>query len=126
MAFGDTGGIVTELVITCRTPNTGTIDIATGDALKLTGPYTVDNATADEDPVFGEALASTTENDKAIPVKVRGISIFTYTGTVPTVDGVKGIVASATAGVVKTPATGNGQGINLKVDAATTQVHVLL
>jgi hypothetical protein len=126
MAFGDVGGAVTELVITCRTPAAGSVEIAKGDALKLTGPYTVDNATDAEDAVFGEALASTDENDKAIPVKVRGISIFTYTGAAPTVDGAKGVVASATPGVVKAPAAGNGTGINVKVDEAASEVHVLL
>jgi hypothetical protein len=126
MAFGDIGGAVTELIITCRTPAAGGVAIAKGDAVKLTGAYTVTNATDAEDAVFGEALAAATENDVAIPVKVRGISIFTYTGTAPAVDGVKGIVASATDGAVKAPASGDGQGINVKVDAATTKVHVLL
>jgi hypothetical protein len=126
MAFGDVGGSVTELVITCRTPHEGAVDIASGDAVKFTGPYIVSNVTAAEDPVFGEALASATENDRAIPVKVRGISIFTYTGAAPVADGVKGVVASATAGVVKAPAAGDGRGINLKVDTANSEVHVLL
>lgn len=126
MAFGDVGGSVTELIITCKSPATGTVNIARGDALKLTGAYVVDNATSAEDTVFGQAMAATTQNGAAIPVKVRGISIFLYTGTAPTVDGVKGIVASATAGKVKTPASGNGKGINLKVDTSATEVHVLL
>ena len=126
MAFGDIGGAVTELIITCRTPAAGAVAIAKGDAVKLTGAYTVTNATDAEDAVFGEALAAATQNDVAIPVKVRGISIFTYTGTAPAVDGVKGIVASATDGAVKAPASGDGQGINVKVDAAATKVHVLL
>lgn len=126
MAFGDIGGAVTELIITCRTPAAGGVAIAKGDAVKLTGAYTVTNTTDAEDAVFGEALAAATENDVAIPVKVRGISIFTYTGTAPAVDGVKGIVASATDGAVKAPASGDGQGINVKVDAAATKVHVLL
>jgi len=126
MAYGDIGGAVTELIITCRTPAAGGVAIAKGDAVKLTGAYTVTNATDAEDTVFGQALAAATENDVAIPVKVRGISTFTYTGTAPTVDGTKGIVASATDGAVKTPASGNGHGINVKVDAATTTVHVLI
>ncbi len=105
MAFGDIGGAVTELIITCRTPAAGGVAIAKGDAVKLAGAYTVTNATDAEDAVFGQALAAATENDVAIPVKVRGISIFTYTGTAPAVDGVKGIVASATDGSVKTPAS---------------------
>jgi hypothetical protein len=127
MAFGDVGGSVTELVITCQSPASGTVNIAKGDAVKLTAAYTVDNATSAEDVVFGQALAATDKNAAALPVKVRGISIFEYTGaTAPTVDGVKGILASATAGKVKPPATGNGVGINLKVDAAAKLVHVLL
>ena len=126
MAYGDVGGAVTELVITCKTPASGTVNIAAGDAVKLTGAYTVDNATADEDVVFGQALADANANGVAIPVKVRGICVFTYAGTAPTVDGVKGVLASGTDGKVKTPASGNGKGINVKVDTGATQVHVLL
>ena len=126
MAFGDLGGAVTELVITCRTPASGTVNIAKGDAVKLTGAYTVDNATSAEDVVFGQALAAAATNGAAIPVKVRGIAIFAYTGTAPTVDGATGIVASATAGSVKAPASGSGRGVNVKVDTSATQVHVLL
>jgi hypothetical protein len=127
MAFGDIGGVITELVITCLTPDSGTVSIAKGDAVKLTGPYTVTNGTSAEDPVFGEALADADENEAVIPVKVRGVSVFEYTGaTAPTVNGAAGIVASATAGKVKAPASGNGKGINVKVDTTANEVHVLL
>lgn len=126
MAYGDIGGAVTELIVTCQTPDSGTIAITKGDALKLTGAYTVDNTTDDEDAVFGQAMADATSNNMAIPVKVRGICLFTYAGTAPTVDGAAGIVASATDGQVKVPASGNGNGINLKVDTTAQQVHVLL
>lgn len=126
MAFGDTGGAVTELIITCRTPAVGGVAIAKGDAVKLTGAYTITNATDAEDAVFGQAMQAATANDVGIPIKVRGICLFKYTGTAPTVDGVKGVTASATDGSVKTPASGNGKGINVKVDATATQVHVLL
>jgi hypothetical protein len=126
MAYGDVGGAVTSLVITCQTPSSGTVNIAKGDAVKLTGAYTVANETAAEDVVFGQALASATTNSAAIPVKVRGICIFGYTGTAPSVNGTQGILASATAGKVKAPLSGNGVGINVKVDTATTEVHVLL
>ena len=126
MAYGDVGGAVTELVITCRTPSSGTVSIAAGDAVKLTGAYTVDNGTDDEDAIFGQALADADANDVAIPVKVRGICVFAYAGTAPTVDGVKGVLASATNGKVKTPASGNGLGVNVKVDTGATLVHVLL
>lgn len=126
MAYGDVGGAVTELVITCRTPSSGTVAIAKGDAVKLTAAYTVSNATTAEDVVFGQALAAATENSVAIPVRVKGISVFTYDGTAPTVDGVKGVLASATDGKVKTPASGNGVGKNLKVDTTLSTVHVLM
>ena len=126
MAFGDVGGAVTELIITCQTPASGTVAISKGDALKLTGAYTVDNATDAEDAVFGQAMADADTNGTAIPVKVRGIAVFTYTGTAPTVDGAQGVVASATDGAVKAPASGNGRGVNVKVDTTNTQVHVLI
>ena len=126
MAFGDVGGAVTELVITCRTLASGGVAITKGDAVMLTGDYEVDNATDAEDTVFGEALADATTNGAAIPVKVRGISIFSYTGSAPTVDGLAGVLASATDGKVKAPLSGNGIGVNVKVDTANTQVHVLL
>jgi len=117
---------VTELMITCQTPSSGDVNIAKGDAVKLTGGYTIDNATNDEDVVFGQTLASSTSNSEPIPVKVRGVCIFEYTGSAPTVDGQAGILASVINGRVKKPASGNGVGVNLKVDTTLTQVHVLL
>jgi hypothetical protein len=127
MAYGDVGGAVTELVITCKTLAAGSVAIAKGDAVKVTGDYTVDNATDDEDVVFGQALAAADQNGVAIPVQVRGICDFVYEGaTPPTVDGEQGILASATDGKVKPPATGNGVGINLSVDTTNKRVHVLL
>lgn len=104
----------------------GPVAIAKGDAVKLSGPYTVTNATSADDPVFGQALFSANENGVTIPVRVHGICIFSYTGDDPEVDGRKGIAASATAGKVKAPAAGAGQGVNVKVDAAAGLVHVLL
>ena len=126
MAFGDIGGAVTELVITCQTPASGSVAVTKGDAVKLTGPYTVDNATDAEDVIFGQALATSDQNSAAIPVKVRGVCIFDYTGSDPTVDGVAGVLASATDGDVKAPASGNGVGVNVKVDSAASKVHVLI
>jgi hypothetical protein len=126
MAYGDVGGPVTELVITCSTKSSGTVDIVKGQAVALTGNYVVDNDTDDEDVVLGQALADCAETDTAIPVKVRGICVFEYVGTAPTVDGQAGILASSTDGKVKAPASGNGVGINLKVDTSATEVHVLL
>lgn len=127
MVFGDIGGVITELVITCKTPSEGAVNLAKGDAVKLTGNYTVDNATDAEDVIFGQALADADENSVAIPVKVRGVCEFEYTGEVdPTVNGAAGVLASATDGKVKVPASGNGVGINVKVDTVNNLVHVLL
>lgn len=126
MSIDNLGGPVTELVLSCSTEASGTVNIRKGDALKLTGPYTVTNVTDAEDPIFGQALADAAENDALIPVLVRGVAVLAYTGAAPAVNGAAGIVASATGGNVKAPATGNGRGINLKVDEALTQVHVLL
>ena len=109
MAFGDIGGAVTEMIVTCQTPASGGVAITRGDARQLT-----------------QAMADASENSVAIPVKVRGIAIFDYEGTAPTVDGQAGILAGATDGKVKAPATGNGVGINVKVNTSDTTVHVLL
>ena len=126
MAFGDVGGAVTELILTCQTPASGAVSIAKGDAVKLVGDYTIDNETDAEDEVFGQALSDASENGAAIPVKVRGVSIFVYSGSAPSVDGSAGVTASATDGQVKAPLSGDGKGVNLKVDTANTKVHVLL
>ena len=126
MAFGDIGGPVTELVLTCRTPGTGPVSIAKGDAVKLTGDYNIDNATDAEDAVFGQALGDSDQTSAPIPVKVRGGCVFGYTGSAPAADGSAGILASATDGKVKAPASGNGVGLNLKVDTTNSVVHVLL
>ena len=126
MAFGDIGGAITELVITCQSPLTGDVAIAKGDALKLTGDYIVDNETTAEDAVFGQAMADVSTNGATLPVKVRVVCVFAYTGTAPTVDGESGVVASDTAGKVKTPASGNGAGRNVKVDTGAGEVQVLL
>ena len=86
----------------------------------------MDNDTDDEDVVFGQAMADSGTNSDLVPVKVRGVCIFDYTGSAPTVDGAAGILASATDGTVKAPASGNGVGVNLKVDSGNSKVHVLL
>ena len=74
----------------------------------------------------GQALADEDRNDVPIPVKLRGICLFGYTGSAPVVNGTAGVLASATDGKVKAPASGNGVGINVRVDTAISVVHVLL
>lgn len=126
MAYGDVGGPVTELTLTCKAVNADAAPVARGDAVKLTGAYAVDNAADAEDAVFGQALADVETADAAVPVKVRGVCVFSYVGAAPVVDGATGVVASAEAGKVKTPASGAGRGLVLKVNAASSLVHVLL
>lgn len=58
MAFGDVGGSITELVITCKTPAEGVILISKGDALRLTGEHEVNNTASQYDAVFWQALAA--------------------------------------------------------------------
>jgi hypothetical protein len=126
MAFGDIGGPITELIVTCKTPASGTVAIHKGDALRLSGPYTVAHAASNDEAVFGEAMADASDNGVPIPVKLRGICVFAYAGSAPTVNGAAGVTLSSTAGKVKAPASGNGKGVNLKVDTANALVHVLL
>lgn len=109
------GGTEYWRVLTMYTPASGGVDIAKGDAVKLTSHYTVTNATDAEDDVFGQALGGADDNDQAIPVLVSGIARFAFKTSTPVIDGVKGIAADAANGVVKAPASGNGTGRNLKV-----------
>lgn len=134
MAFGDIGGAVTELVITCSTPKEGDVSIEKGDALCITGDYEVSNDRLLslhrhlDVSVFGQALASADENSKAIPVKVRGVCHFRYGQPDPFVDGKKGVYLSAAPGQVYTSRSSrlSGRGVNVKVDEEKKEVHVLL
>lgn len=134
MAFGDIGGAVTELVITCQTVAEGPVDIKKGDALFLCGPYTVDNRFAypRSQRIYGQALASADRNGQAIPVKVRGVAIFRC-GTFPKdwkVTGVHGVLGSSIEpGFVQRQLVRFdpcGTGVLLKIDEVNRQVHVLL
>lgn len=129
MAFGDVGGAVTELILTCRTIETGSVDIDKGDAVRLVGDYTVDTSGKYGAPVFGQALRDETENGVDIPVNVRGVAIFEYSragGSPPQPDGVRGVCCSGVPGKVTTPINGVGSGLTLKVDEKSAKVHVLL
>lgn len=75
MAFGDISGAVTELVLTCKTREEGTVNIKKGDALALVSDYIVTNQEYSA-PLFGQALADCNTNSVAIPVRVKGVSIF--------------------------------------------------
>ena len=129
MAYGDTGGAVTELIITCQTPRTGPVNIHKGDAVRLIGPYEVTNEISGAThPVFGQAMADADDNEIAIPIKVRGISIFEYEGQAPLVNGVAG-VAFGTAFNGQVSHYGDPKWIrntNVKVDQEKREVHVLL
>ncbi len=126
MAFGDVGGPVTAMVITCKTPDTGNVMIHKGDAVRLTGNYAVNAVAGAGAPLFGQALATLEQNGTALPVKVRGVCDFFYTGTAPQVDGVSGVTLSGEAGKVMRPSEGTGHGIVLRVDSTRQRVTVLL
>lgn len=76
MSFGDVGGLVTELCITCMTKETGEVNIKKGDPVRLCGNYMVTNRGCDFDRVFGQAMADCDKNACAIPVRVRGVCKF--------------------------------------------------
>ncbi len=116
MAFGDVGGAENWRVVTARTPGSGSIDIAKGDAVKLSGGFEATNGTDAEDPVLGQAMGATTDNSAALAVGVRGVFLFRFSGVSPLVNGSDGVTASDTDGQVKKPASGSGRGLNLKVE----------
>jgi hypothetical protein len=126
MAYGDIGGPVTELIVTCKTPGTGTVAMTRGDAVKLIGAYEATNVLNAGDRVFGQVLVDCTGNNTAVPVRVRGICDFRYSGTAPVVDGVSGIEAAAGTGMVRTGAGANASGLMLKVNSAAAVVETLL
>lgn len=126
MAFGDVGGPVTVMVITCKSKDDGTVAIQKGDAVKLTGPFEVDAVAEAAGPLFGQALADLDATGQALPVKVRGVCTFYYTGTAPVVDGESGVTLAAEAGKVTKPDSGTGYGVALRVDSTTQRVYVLL
>lgn len=123
MAYGDIGGPVTELIITCKTAATGEVAITRGNAVKLVGPYEIDNVLTDGDRIFGQALADCDRNAAAVPIRVRGICEFTYTGTAPTVDGESGIVGATGTGTVQ---AGTGVGLIVKVNNTKGTLEALL
>jgi len=126
MAFGEVGGPVSSLVLTCRTPGTGTVDIHRGDAVKLSGAYTISNVFETGDRIFGQALADCSLNDTAVPVRVRGVCDFPYSGAVPVVDGISGAAGSTEAGKVVLSSAANAVGLAVKANADAGTVEVLL
>ena len=118
----------TELMLTCVTPSEGEIAIKKGDAVKLTGPYEVNTSTGIDSVFFGQALCGASDNDVALPVKVRGVAVFEHDALpAPVVDGEVGVWASLNApGKVTRALQGRGIGLVLKVDEESKQVHVLL
>lgn len=130
MAFGDVGGAVTELVITCLTPAEGTVCIEKGEPVMLIGNYVVTNRFSGVKPIFGESMSAESKNAATIPIKVRGICIFKYVGSAPECNVAWGVTSCRQPehkGKVK---TGNwitgGTGIVLMVDEERKEVHVLL
>lgn len=77
MSTGDVGGQVSQLVIMCRPRDSDGAAIKKGDAVRLVGPYTVDNRASYGDRVFGQALADA-EPGESVSVRVRGVCVFGY------------------------------------------------
>ncbi len=126
MNVSEMGGPVSELVLTCRTEDSGEPEIAKGDPLQLTGSYTVARTTESGGPLFGQALRGATGPGKRVPVLVKGVCVFKYTGAAPVVDGDSGVTGSDEPGMVEAPALGAGTGLAIAVDEAAGTVHVLL
>ena len=127
MAFGDFGGPVTSLIITCRAAdNNGTVAIKKGDALKLVDNYTVTNVLADGDAVFGEALEDCAEAGAALAVRVGGICTFSFTGDGFGPDGFSGVVGSSEAGKVRPGTERNARGLIVRTRNSIKSLEVLL
>ncbi len=124
MTYGDIGGPITELILTCRVAATAPA-VRRGDAVALTGPYEVTADPGDGAPVFGQALADA-EPGNIVSVRVRGMCLFRFAGAAPVTDGARGVVMSAAHGVVRAPASGNGSGRAVCVRPAEQIVDVLL
>lgn len=126
MAFGDIGGAVTELIITCQTPDTGDVKIERGDPVELVGPYTITNQ-RQWGVLFGQSMGDAESNSQSIPIKVRGVAIFNYEGVEPKVTTDSGLVMGSRSGKVEVP---HGEGVAtgkiLKVNATDKEVHLLL
>jgi len=74
MAYGDVGGPVTELVITCNAYNA----ITKGDPVYQCNRWygvTSDRFISSTSNVFGQALADAAEGE-CVPVRVRGVCAF--------------------------------------------------
>lgn len=125
MAYGDVGGPITALAITCKTADTGNVALHRGDAVKLTGPYEISNVFEEGDLIFGEVLMDCSENNTAVPVRVRGVCEFQFSGNTPVLDGVSGVIGTGTGLVLVSDET-NAAGLAVKVNEERGTVEVLL
>lgn len=127
MVYGDMGGPVTTLILTCRAAaQVGGVLIRKGDAVKLSGTYEVTNKMIDGDSIFGEALEDCTEAGTTLAVRVRGVCTFPFVGDMTVPDGKSGVVASAERGKVRPQLHPTGQGLIVRVREDQELVEVLL
>ena len=127
MSSNETGGLVTQLVITCWTPASGDVDIKRGDVVVLKDDYTAGHADQAEEVILGQAFASVAGNNRPLPVLVRGVARFAYTGAAPELTGQPNALStSAEPGKAATSEFGVGKGMALAVDEAAGTVDVLL
>lgn len=126
MAYGDVGGAVTELIITCKTKEEGKINIEKGDPVCLVGDYTISND-GENQILFGQAMMDSTSNGVAIPVKVRGIAIFELKDSiVPKLDGGDKCFISTKNPKLLITTRGIGSGTIVQENQETKEVHVLI
>lgn len=127
MSLNEIGGAVTQLVITCRTPASGEVDIKRGDVLVLKDDYTAGHADQAEEVILGQAFASVAGNNRPLPVLVRGVARFAYTGAAPDLTGeANALCSSSEPGKAAKDEFGAGKGVALAVDDAAGTVDVLL
>lgn len=122
MAFGDIGGLTSQLLITCQ----ASTPTKKGDPLVLVGPYVVSNEPAPPCPIFGFALDDA-EPDQAIPVFVRGTIRVRIDGARPDfIDGMQGIVMHENKGFCRVTYNDLSVGTVLMFWPLTNEADVLL
>ncbi|MFA7693338.1 MAG: hypothetical protein GX117_04085 [Candidatus Hydrogenedentes bacterium] len=120
------GGPISSLIVSCRTQPSGTVALRAGEAVKLTSDYEVSNVFEEGDIVFGEVMVDCDRTGTLVPIRVRGICSFPYSGSAPEVDGVSGVIPSEEAGKVELSEEATARGMVVQVNAASTTVEVLL
>lgn len=86
MAYGDVGGCVSELVITCKHAVHDTYELKNGDAVYMQGNFEVSRMPSYAgQEIFGQCLKDSGNIDRTepvpVPVRVHGVSKFYVTNS---------------------------------------------